>query len=221
MGQMIDFNRALQDTRRMIDPPSLERIQYNTWLKRQSNRAPVDEDWVAEQKNTMFMDGYRPNVSLVPGVSTTPSDPQGFDRSSGVALDNSAEMSRWNAANAAAQMEGYRPNSSYAPGMVTEQGLEGYNPSVQGEAPEETEQTDTEGTEQGGNSNAMFAAIQQELKQNDDGTYQYALGVLQRLPEVFARYEKADPSKAMPYFLAGQPGRQRETEMVRFNDFMR
>lgn len=203
----------------MIEPPSLERIQYNTWLKRQANRAPVDEDWVAEQKNTMFMDGYRPNASLVPGVSTTPSDPQGFDRSSGVALDNSAEMARYNAAK---QMEGYRPNSSYAPGMVTEQGLEGYDPSVQGENTDVPE-VQPEGTESEpqGDGNAMFVAIQQELKHNDDGTYQYALGVLQRLPEVFARYEKADPSRAMPYFLAGQPGRQRETEMVRFNDFMR
>lgn len=200
----------------MIEPPSMERIQYNNWLKRQASRSPVDEDWVNEQKNTMFMDGYRPNASLVPGVSTTPADPQGFNRSSG--LDNSAEMARYNAAK---QMEGYRPNSSYVPGMVTEQGLEGYDPSVQGEAPEETEQTDTEGTERGGNGNAMFAAIQQELKQNDDGTYQYALAVLQRLPEVFAKYENADPSRAMPYFLAGQPGRQRETEMVRFNEFMR
>jgi hypothetical protein len=174
---------------------------------------------VAEQKNTMFMDGYRPNASLVPGVSTTPSDPQGFDRSSGVALDNSEEMARYNAAK---QMEGYRPNSSYAPGMVTEHGLEGYDPSVQGENTDVPE-VQPEGTESEpqGDGNAMFVAIQQGLKHNDDGTYQYALGVLQRLPEVFARYEKADPSRAMPYFLAGQPGRQRETEMVRFNDFMR
>lgn len=205
----------------MLEAPSMERIQYNNWLKRQANLAPVDEDWVNEQKNTMFMDGYRPNASLVPGVSTTPADPQGFNRSSGVALDNSAEMARWNAANAAAQMEGYRPNSSYAPGIVTEQGLEGYDPSVQGEAPEEAEQKDTEGTEQGGNGNAMFAAIQEELQRNDDGTARYAMSVLQRLPEVFAKYENADPSRAMPYFLAGQPGRQRETEMVRFNEFVR
>jgi hypothetical protein len=217
-GQMIDFNRALQETRQMIEPPSMERIQYNNWLKRQANLAPVDEDWVNEQKNTMFMDGYRPNASLVPGVSTMPADPQGFDRSIGVSLDNSAEIARYNAAK---QMEGYRPNSSYAPGMVTEQGLEGYDPSVQGEAAEETEHTDTEGTEQGGNGNAMFASIQEELQKYDDGTYQYAMSVLQKLPTVFAKYENADPSRAMPYFLAGQPGRQRETEMVRFNEFMR
>lgn len=216
MGQMIDFNRALQETRQMIEAPSMERIQYNNWLKRQANMAHVDEDWVNEQKNTMFMDGYRPNASLVPGVSTMPAGPQGFNRSSG--LDNSAEMARYNAAK---QMEGYRTNSSYAPGMVNEQVLEGYDPSVQGEAPEETEQKDTEGTEQGGNGNAMFSAIQEELRRNDDGTARYAMSVLQRLPEVFAKYENADPSRAMPYFLAGQPGRQRETEMVRFNDFMR
>jgi hypothetical protein len=47
------------------------------------------------------------------------------------------------------------------------------------------------------------------------------MGVLRRLPEVFAKYENADPSRAMPYFLSGQQGRQRETEMARMNDFMR
>ena len=186
----------------MIEPPSMERIQYNNWLKRQASRAPVDEDWVNEQRNTMFMDGYRPNASLVPGVSTTPADPQGFDRSSGVGIDRIVEPPT----DAQLFLSGYNKDLGKATSGLEEQ-----------EAPEQEQQ----GPEQNGNDNAMFASIQQELKRNDDGTYQYALAVLQRLPEVFAKYENADPSKAMPYFLAGQPGRQRETEMVRFNEFMR
>lgn len=202
MGQMIDFNRALQETRQMIEPPSIERIQYNNWLKRQASRAPVDEDWVNEQRNTMFMDGYRPNASLVPGVSTTPAYPQGFDRSSGVGIDEIVEPPT----DAQLFLAGYNKDFGKATPGLEEQ-----------EAPEQEQK----GPEQNGNDNAMFASIQQELKRNDDGTYQYALAVLQRLPEVFAKYENADPSRAMPYFLAGQPGRQRETEMVRFNEFMR
>ena len=75
-------------------------------------------------------------------------------------------------------------------------------------------QPEEQSPEQEQQSNAMFASIQEELQKYDDGTYQYAMSVLQKLPT-------ADPSRAMPYFLAGQPGRQRETEMVRFNEFMR
>lgn len=200
-GQMIDFNRALQETRQMLEAPSMERIQYNNWLKRQANLAPVDEDWVNEQKNTMFMDGYRPNASLVPGVSTTPADPQGFNRSSGVGIANIPEVPT----NEQMFLNGYNPNFGTA----------------NGEWEEKQEPTVPEGTGQEQPSNAMFAAIQEELQRNDDGTARYAMSVLQRLPEVFAKYENADPSRAMPYFLAGQPGRQRETEMVRFNEFVR
>ena len=71
MGQMIDFNRALQETRQIIEPPDMGMIRFNNWAKRQNAMAqvPQDEDWQAEQRNTMFMDGYRPNSSLVPGVS--------------------------------------------------------------------------------------------------------------------------------------------------------
>jgi len=187
---MIDFNRALQETRQMIEPPDMGMIRFNNWAKRQNAMAqvPQDEDWQAEQRNTMFMDGYRPNSSLVPGVSTTLADPQGFNRSSGVGVDMPSEQSM--------------PEADSAPEV----------PEVQPEeqAPEQEQQ-----------SNAMFAAIQEELQKYDDGTYQYAMSVLQKLPTVFAKYENADPSRAMPYFLAGQPGRQRETEMVRFNEFMR
>lgn len=185
----------------MLEAPSMERIQYNNWLKRQANLSPVDEDWVNEQKNTMFMDGYRPNASLVPGVSTTPADPQGFNRSSGVGIANIPEVPT----NEQMFLNGYNPNFGTA----------------NGEWEEKQEPTVPEGTEQEQPSNAMFAAIQEELQRNDDGTARYAMSVLQRLPEVFAKYENADPSRAMPYFLAGQPGRQRETEMVRFNEFVR
>lgn len=185
----------------MIEAPSLERIQYNNWLKRQANMAPVDEDWVNDQKNTMFMDGYRPNASLVPGVSTTPADPQGFNRSSGVGIANIPEVPT----NEQMFLNGYNPNFGTA----------------NGEWEEKEEPPVPKGTGQEQPGNAMFAAIQEELQRNDDGTARYAMSVLQRLPEVFAKYENADPSRSMPYFLAGQPGRQRETEMVRFNDFMR
>lgn len=170
----------------MIEPPDMGMIRFNNWAKRQNAMAqvPQDEDWQAEQRNTMFMDGYRPNSSLVPGVSV----PQEYNRSSGVGIDMPAEQPI--------------PEANSVPEVPEAQPEE--------QAPEQEQQ-----------SNAMFAAIQQELKQNDDGTYQYAMSVLQKLPTVFAKYENADPSRAMPYFLAGQPGRQRETEMVRFNEFVR
>ena len=182
----------------MFEPPSMERIQYNNWLNRQANLAPVDNDWLAEQRGyfeSTGMNGYRPNSSFVPGVSA----PQEFNRSSGVGIDVPEE-----AAPTDAQMF-----------------LNGLNPNfgdANGEWEEKTKPVDTERKQQ---SNAMFASIQDELRRYDDGTYQYAMSVLKKLPSVFARYENADPSRAMPYFLAGQPGRQRETEMVRFNDFMR
>ena len=177
MANMLDFNALVAKTRPLIDPnlPDMRQIQFNNWAKRQNVMAqvPQDEDWQAEQRNTMFMDGYRPNSSFTP--TTTSETPQGYDRSSGVGM---------------------------APAPEPEP------------APESTP-----GQEQvAGN---MIAAINGELKGSDDGSWQYAMGVLRRLPEVFARYENADPSRAMPYFIAGQQGRQRETEMARMNDFTR
>ena len=176
-------------TRQMIEPPDMGMIRFNNWAKRQNAMAqvPQDEGWQAEQRGyfeSTGMEGYRPNSSLVPGISV----PQEYNRSSGVGIEMPAEE----------------------PMPETEPVTEVPEAQPKEQAPEQEQQ-----------SNAMFAAIQQELQQNDDGTYQYAMSVLQKLPTVFAKYENADPSRAMPYFLAGQPGRQRETEMVRFNEFMR
>lgn len=187
MATMLDFNTLVEKTRPLIDPnlPDMRQIQFNNWAKRQNAMAqvPQDEDWQAEQRNTMFMDGYRPNSSFTP--TPTSETPQGYDRSSGV---------------------GMAPTPEPEPGPAPEP------------TPEENS-APAPGQEQGAGN--MIAAINGELKGADDGTWQYAMGVLRRLPEVFARYENADPSRAMPYFLAGQQGRQRETEMARMNDFMR
>lgn len=173
----------------MIEPPDMGMIRFNNWAKRQNAMAqvPQDEDWQAEQRGyfeSTGMDGYRPNSSLVPGVSV----PHEYNRSSGVGID-----------------------------MPSEQPM----PEVDSDPEVPEAQPEEQDPEQEQQSNAMFAAIQEELQKYDDGTYQYAMSVLQKLPTVFAKYENADPSRAMPYFLVGQPGRQRETEMVRFNEFMR
>lgn len=181
MATMLDFNALVEKTRPLIDPnlPDMRQIQFDNWTKRQNAMAqvPQDDDWQAEQRNTMFMDGYRPNSSFTP--TPTGETPQGYNRSSGVGMTPAPEPEP-------------TPEENSAPAPEQEQGA--------------------------GN---MIAAINGELKGADDGSWQYAMGVLRRLPEVFARYENADPSRAMPYFLAGQQGRQRETEMARMNDFMR
>lgn len=185
MANMLDFNALVEKTRPLIDPnlPDMRQIHLNTLARRQNAMAqvPQDEDWQAEQLNTMFVDGYRPNSAFTPTVET----PQGYDRSSGVGMAPMPEPEP-------APEPGPAPEENSAPAPEQEQGA--------------------------GN---MIAAINGELKGADDGSWQYAMGVLRRLPDVFAKYENADPSRAMPYFLAGQQGRQRETEMARMNDFMR
>jgi hypothetical protein len=185
MANMLDFNALVAKTRPLIDPnlPDIRQIQFNNWAKRQNAMAqvPQDEDWQAEQRNTMFMDGYRPNSSFTP--APTSETPHGYDRSSGVGMTPI-------------------PEPEPEPGPESDE-----------------DSAPAPGQEQGAGN--MIAAINGELKGADDGSWQYAMGVLRRLPEVFAKYENADPSRAMPYFLAGQQGRQRETEMARMNDFTR
>lgn len=177
---MIDFNSLFARTAPLVEAPSMQRIQYNNWLKKQAERAPVDDDWVSEQTNTMFMDGYRPNNAGMEGYRSNVPEMMATDRSSGIGISE----------------------------VMPEQAAD---PMEQ--APVENPQND--------GSNFIILAIERELKGADDGSFEYAREVLRRLPSVFARYENADPSLAMPNFLSGQQGRQRETEMVRFNDFMR
>lgn len=72
-----------------------------------------------------------------------------------------------------------------------------------------TPTNETEPQESSNNGEFVIASIRNELSANDDGSSSYAMSVLRSIPQVFARYENGGN---MQYFLAGQPGRQRETE---------